>query len=55
MVVGELYSLLLAFSKREPIGWVLLAPFDIALADDTVVEPDIVVAIDLARIFAEID
>ena len=38
MVVGELYSLLLAFSKREPIGWVLLAPERIFKADAIAVE-----------------
>jgi Uma2 family endonuclease len=43
-VVGDLFAVLHAYIKREPaVGWVLLAPFDIDLGDDTVVEPDIVV------------
>jgi Uma2 family endonuclease len=43
LVVGELHVVLHAFLKREPLGWVLLAPFDVDLGNDTVVEPDIVV------------
>lgn len=41
-VVGELYLLLRA--SCPPGLVVLFAPFDVALADDTVVEPDLLVA-----------
>ena len=43
VVIGELYVLLRAYVKHEGFGWPLLAPYDVALADDTIVEPDIVV------------
>lgn len=43
LVAGELHVLLHAYVKRERIGWLLLAPFDVDLAEDTIVEPDIVV------------
>jgi Uma2 family endonuclease len=43
LVVGELHVVLHAFLTRDPVGWVLLAPFDVDLGDDTIVEPDIVV------------
>lgn len=43
VVLGELFAVLLAYLKRERVGWVILSPFDVDLGDDTVVEPDIVV------------
>ena len=43
LVIGELHVLLHAYVKRETLGWLLLAPYDVDLADDTIVEPDIVV------------
>ena len=43
LVVGELYVLLRAYVKRDMLGWPVLAPYDVDLADDTIVEPDIVV------------
>ena len=43
LVVGELHVLLHAYVRREVIGWLLLAPFDVDLTEDTIIEPDIVV------------
>ena len=43
LVLGELYVLLRAYVRREPVGWLLLSPWDVDLGNDTVVEPDIVV------------
>ena len=43
LVVGEVYVLLRAFVKREAFGWPVLPPYDVDLADNTIVEPDIVV------------
>lgn len=43
LVLGELFAVLHPYLKREPVGWVILSPFDVDLGDDTVVEPDIVV------------
>ena len=43
IIVGELHVALHGFLGANPAGWVLLAPWDVALADDTVVEPDLLV------------
>ena len=43
LMVGKLHVALSLFLDAHPAGWVLLAPWDVALADDTVVEPDLVV------------
>lgn len=42
-VVGELYVLLHAYAKQGRWGWLVLAPYDVDLGEDTIVEPDIVV------------
>ncbi|HEX2778104.1 MAG TPA: Uma2 family endonuclease [Gemmatimonadaceae bacterium] len=42
-VVVELLVVLHAWLRDNPIGEVIVAPFDVDLGDDTVVEPDIVV------------
>ena len=43
LLVGELYLLLRPFVDRHALGWVFLSPWDVDLADDTIVEPDLVV------------
>lgn len=41
-VVGSLYSLLKG--ARTPEAFVMMAPFDVVLSDDTLVQPDLLVA-----------
>jgi Uma2 family endonuclease len=43
LVLGELYVLIRAYVKRETLGWPVLAPHDVDLGEDTIVEPDLVV------------
>ena len=43
IVLGELHVVLHEYLKHNPLGWLFLAPFDVDLEDDTIVEPDIVV------------
>jgi Uma2 family endonuclease len=43
LVLGELHVVLHAYLERNPVGWLFLAPFDVDLDDDTIVEPDLVV------------
>ena len=42
-VVGKLYQALERYLEREPVSWVFFAPCDIGLADDTIVQPDLIV------------
>lgn len=42
-VAGKLYDALLHYLDREPIGWLFFSPSDIALAPDTIVQPDVMV------------
>ena len=42
-VVGQLYARLSAYLQSHPVGSVFLSPADIALAPDTLVQPDVFV------------
>ena len=42
-VVAGLFGELLTYLKAHPVGWVFTGPSDIELAEDTIVQPDIVV------------
>jgi len=44
-VLGHLYVLLLTFVEGRGLGKVVLAPFDVILAKDTVVQPDVLVVV----------
>lgn len=48
-VVVELVVVLHAWLRANPVGEVIVAPWDVDLGDDTVVEPDIVVVPRTAR------
>ncbi|NUO65055.1 MAG: Uma2 family endonuclease [Gemmatimonadaceae bacterium] len=43
LVVVELLAALHAWLRANPVGQVIVAPWDLDLADDTIVQPDIVV------------
>lgn len=42
-VVGQFHYALQRFLETERVGWVVTAPCDVVLADDTVVQPDLLV------------
>lgn len=42
-VVGQFHCSLQRFLETERVGWVVTAPCDVVLADDTVVQPDLLV------------
>jgi Uma2 family endonuclease len=42
-VSSELHDALKAYLKTEPVGWLFYPPCDIELAEDTIVQPDLVV------------
>lgn len=41
--VGELYSLLRPYVERHSLGEVILSPFEVEFAEDTAVQPDLLV------------
>ena len=41
-VAGRLYSLILQFLEKQPLGEVFIAPFDVFLSDTNVYQPDVV-------------
>jgi Uma2 family endonuclease len=41
-LVGRLYKILKEYGRRQSMGEVLMAPLDLVLAEDTVLQPDLV-------------
>jgi Uma2 family endonuclease len=42
-VISVLFGELLTYLRAHPVGWVFTGPSDIELAEDTIVQPDVVV------------
>src|SRR4029079_17473551 len=53
-IVGELFGLIWSHLKRQPVGDIYVAPFDVVFSDFDVVEPDLLfVSSDRAQVLTE--